>query len=501
MIRVAPIQRCLQSKLILEKPGDNLDDEHMAKLIVYLINDFEKKKPFLFHERNVNGKLGPKFQNELKELLGLYIFATFRLQRTCRKIESFLSDKNEACEYITNNTLPKKSKINEFKNEYSYLINEFLLFTVEFGVQFNLVDFKIVTVDSTTVEAGVDEYRRLRYEQVIYLENLILKYSKSKGKASIWKKLRKFFYYKELEDKMVDLIEDIYKKLNKHGRKLLIIALKSKRACKEILEFIEILKDNCAQGKMVNLTDPYTKRVLLKKGKTKFGYLIQTVTDAKTGLIIMQNVVEESTDAGQLIQAIDYIQHTYGKTPQYIIADNGYYKIESLEYAFYNGITPIVPDRTESMNNNGTKNDNQFAKHNMPFDAINNNFTCPYGQKLTPTKTKMIYGVLNNVYSTDKCPECPYKDQCAKTHKHRKLYEPASPAFLEEKRIFQSSKGKKLYKLRPAYSEGNFADLKSHQEFHKSRRIGFNKVDIDLKLEAIVINIKKIKKHLNVTLI
>ena len=501
MIRVASVQRCLQSKLILEKPGDNLDDEHMAKLIVYLINDFEKKKPFLFHERNVNGKIGPKFQNELKELLGLYIFATFRLQRTCRKIESFLSDKNEACKYITNNTLPKKSKINEFKNEYSYLINEFLLFTVEFGVQFNLVDFKIVTVDSTTVEASVDEYRRLRYEQIIYLENLILKYSKSKGKASIWKKLRKFFYYKELEDKMVDLIEDIYKKLNKHGRKLLIIALKSKRACKEILEFIEILKDNCAQGKMVNLTDPYTKRVLLKKGKTKFGYLIQTVTDAKTGLIIMQNVVEESTDAGQLIQAIDYIQHTYGKTPQYIIADNGYYKIESLEYAFYNRITPIVPDRTESMNNNGTKNDNQFAKHNMPFDAINNNFTCPYGQKLTPTKTKMIYGVLNNVYTTDKCPECPYKDQCAKTHKYRKLYEPASPAFLEEKRIFQSSKGKKLYKLRPAYSEGNFADLKSHQEFHKSRRIGFNKVDIDLKLEAIVINIKKIKKHLNVTLI
>ena len=501
MIRVAPVQRCLQSKLILEKPGDNLDDEHMAKLIVYLINDFEKKKPFLFHERNVNGKIGPKFQNELKELLGLYIFATFRLQRTCRKIESFLSDKNEACKYITNNTLPKKSKINELKNEYTYLINEFLLLTVEFGVQFNLVDFKIVTVDSTTVEASVDEYRRLRYEQIIYLENLILKYSKSKGKASIWKKLRKFFYYKELEDKIVDLIEDIYKKLNKHGRKLLIIALKSKRACKEILEFIEILKDNCAQGKMVNLTDPYTKRVLLKKGKTKFGYLIQTVTDAKTGLIIMQNVVEESTDAGQLIQAIDYIQHTYGKTPQYIIADNGYYKIESLEYAFYNGITPIVPDRTESMNNNGTKNDNQFAKHNMPFDAINNNFTCPYGQKLTPTKTKMIYGVLNNVYTTDKCPECPYKDQCAKTHKYRKLYEPASPAFLEEKRIFQSSKGKKLYKLRPAYSEGNFADLKSHQEFHKSRRIGFNKVDIDLKLEVIVINIKKIKKHLNVTLI
>ena len=103
------VQRCLQSKLILEKSGDNLDDERMIKLIVYLINDFEKKKPFLFHERNVNGKIGPKFQNELKTLLELCIVTTFRLQRTCRKIESFLRDNNEACKYITNNKLPKKS--------------------------------------------------------------------------------------------------------------------------------------------------------------------------------------------------------------------------------------------------------------------------------------------------------------------------------------------------------------------------------------------------------
>ena len=501
MIRVAPVQRCLQSKLILEKPGDNLDDNHMAKLIVYMINDFEKKKPFLFHERNVGGKIGPKFQNELKELLGLYIFATFRLQRTCRKIESFLSDNNEACKYITNNKLPKKSKINEFKNEYSYLINEFLLFTVEFGVQFNLVDFRIVTVDSTTIEASVDEYRRLKYDQIYYLEDLILKYSKSKGKTSIWKKLRKFFYYNELNDKLVDFVEEIHKKLNKNGRELLIVALKSKKACKEILNFIEILKNNCSKGKMVNLTDPKTKRVLIKKGKVMFGYLIQTVTDAKTGLIIMQNVVEEQTDADQLIPVIDYIQHTYGKTPEYLLADNGYYKIESLEYALYNEITPIVPDRSESMNNNGTKNDNPFAKVNMPFDPINNNFTCPYGQKLTPTNTKMINRILNNEYTTDKCPECPYKKQCAKIHKYRKLYEPISPAFLEVKRTYQSTIGKKLYKLRPIFSEGNFADLKSHQEFHKSRRIGFDKVDTDLKLEAIVINIKKIKKHMKVTLI
>mgnify|MGYP006992173191 CR=1 FL=1 len=76
----------------------------------------------MFPERNFMGKSGPKFKNELKELLGLHVFATLRLQRTCRKIESFLSDNNEACKYITNNELPKKSKINAFKNEWQEIM-------------------------------------------------------------------------------------------------------------------------------------------------------------------------------------------------------------------------------------------------------------------------------------------------------------------------------------------------------------------------------------------
>ena len=501
MTLIAPIKRNMQTKFELNCPGDNLDDDHLAKNIVYLVNQFEKEKQYLFPERNSKSKIGPKFKNELKEMLGLHVFATLRLQRTCRKIESFLSDKNEACKYITNNELPKKSKINEFKNEYEYLIKEFLIYTVEFAAKFNLVDFKVVTLDSTTIEASIDEYRRLKYEQIIFLENLIKKYGKSKGKKRIWKKLKGFFYYNELDDKLVDLIEEIHKKLNKHGRELLTVALKSKKAQKEILEFLELLKYNCNEGKYVNLTDPEAKRILMKKGRVMFGYLIQTVTDAKTGLIIMQNVVEQETDANQLINAIDYIQQTYGKTPKYMLADNGYYKIESIEYAFYNGITPIIPDRSESMNNNGKNQYNPFAKNNMPFDPINKHFTCPHGQKLKPTGQKMINGILNDQYTTNKCPECPYKEKCAKTHKYRKLYEPASPAFIDEKIIFQSSQGKQLYKLRPIFSEGNIANIKSHQEFTKSRRIGIEKVDIDLKLEAIIINITKISQNLNVTLI
>ena len=48
------------------------------------------------------------------------------------------------------------------------------------GEKFDLIDFVIVTLDSTTIEANIDEYRRLKYEKIIYLENLIKKYCESK---------------------------------------------------------------------------------------------------------------------------------------------------------------------------------------------------------------------------------------------------------------------------------------------------------------------------------
>ena len=97
MIRVSSVQRCMQSKLVFETPGDNLEDNHLVKLIVYLVNEYKKAKPYLFHNRNYEGKRSPKFNYDLKEMLRLYTFATYRLHRTCRKIESFLSDHNEAC--------------------------------------------------------------------------------------------------------------------------------------------------------------------------------------------------------------------------------------------------------------------------------------------------------------------------------------------------------------------------------------------------------------------
>ena len=70
----------------------------------------------------------------------------------------------------------------------------------------------------------------------------------------------------------------------------------------------------------------------------------------------------------------------------------------------------------------------------------------------------------------------------------------------ERKKIFLSKKGKEIYKLRAIHLEGAFSEIKEIQEFQQSKRIGRKKVEIDLILEAIVLNIKKNKKPLKCNL-
>lgn len=215
----------------------------------------------------------------------------------------------------------------------------------------------------------------------------------------------------------------------------------------------------------------------------------------------MQRIVEDKTDRYQLKPAIDYIIDTYNIVPEYILADNGYYGLDQIEYAYSRGIIPIIPDRNDAMKINGTYSDNPHAKCNMHFDPEKLEFTCLYNQKLKVDGIVEKDGKLKLRFKTNKCPDCPYKKECAKNNKYRILYEPFNPFFIERKRIFLSQEGQLMYKLRAIHSEGTFSEIKEIQEFEQSKRRGRQKVETDLKLEAIVINLKKIRKHLNVTLI
>ena len=117
----------------------------------------------------------------------------------------------------------------------------------------------------------------------------------------------------------------------------------------------------------------------------------------------MQRVVKVKTDIKQLIPTIDYIIENYGVVPKNILADNGYYSLDGIEYAHKKGITALIPDYNDAVKNNGTKSDNPHAKPNLYFDPVLKFFRCVMGKKLTITGTRMNKGIEYDVFKTKFC--------------------------------------------------------------------------------------------------
>lgn len=61
MLSVEKEYYSIQAPLIYKSPVDDLEDNHLAKLIVHLVKLFEKEKPELFKGK-APGVRGPKFK-------------------------------------------------------------------------------------------------------------------------------------------------------------------------------------------------------------------------------------------------------------------------------------------------------------------------------------------------------------------------------------------------------------------------------------------------------
>ena len=162
--------------------------------------------------------------------------------------------------------------------------------------------------------------------------------------------------------------------------------------------------------KRVNLTDPESRKMKMKDETSRYAYTLQTVRDLKTGFTISQRITQEKNDKGALIPAIDDIIGALGKAPRYILIDNGYWQMESLEYAYMRNIMPIIPDINQSKNRNGTNMDNQYAKSNMLFDPVDEFYRCPF-DRLENIGIENIKGEYKRIFKSMKCPECLFHDE------------------------------------------------------------------------------------------
>ena len=429
MASVTSVQRNMETRFTIELIGDNLDNNHMSKIIKWAVNDFKNKYPLLF-TRDYAGGRRPDY--EWEELLAFEIYSVYSNKRTLRKRVEWISDNSESVNYILNNKSPGKTTLNNFKLENPLLIIEFFQYTIDLGIDLGLVGGEILVADSTKIKAFANEF--------------------------------KFFFTDKLPKKLGDLVKEIDKNLNQHGINLLKTALQSQENRDWVIGWLDELVDNYDGKKRVNLTDPESRKMKMKDGTSRYAYTLQTVRDVKTGFTVSQRITQEKNDKKTLIPIIDDVISNLGKTPRYILIDNGYWDIESLEYSYLRNIIPIIPDLNQSKRRNGTNISNPYAKHNMLFDPVGEYYQCPY-DKIENRGIHKIRGENKRVFKSTKCPECPFHNKCAGNSKYRVFHESTHPLILELRKNFIASVELSIYQYRGIYSEGGFGTLKSRHRF------------------------------------
>jgi len=189
-----------------------------------------------------------------------------------------------------------------------------------------------------------------------------------------------------------------------------IVALKEQM---KALREIEV-QLNATADKQISLTDP-DARSMKTRGTGVVGYNVQTAVDAKHHLIVAHEVTNTGLDRDQLTSMAKQAREAMGVEDLTAIADRGYFKSEEILACHEAGIAVIVPKSATS----GAKAVGRFDKADFIYDAQNNEYRCPAGQRLSLRTSCKERDLTLLRYWSSNCPSCAIKDKCTPGNERR----------------------------------------------------------------------------------
>jgi len=101
--------------------------------------------------------------------------------------------------------------------------------------------------------------------------------------------------------------------------------------------------DKDHQHARASTTDPEARVMKMANGGFNPAFNVQFVTDVDTGVIVGADVVNQGTDAGQTVPAVEKIAGHYGKKPKVLTADGGYSTKDDINGLSAAGVAPCIP--------------------------------------------------------------------------------------------------------------------------------------------------------------
>ncbi|MFQ5788669.1 MAG: IS1182 family transposase, partial [Thermodesulfobacteriota bacterium] len=420
----------------------------------------------------------------------LLMLAHVDSMRSSRRIAKNANE-NVVYIYLAEKTQPDFRTISEFRRKNKKLISNVFKELNTFALKEGLLDLSHLMIDGTKIKADANNNRVIEKETLDklskYIDRVIeegISIDEEEDKLYGDRGLHQLPEELNDSEKRRPIIRQIVNNINKSMKE------GNKENVQQIKSDLQNLKQKMeGQGiKRYSFTDLESRFMQSYKKHTDLCYNAQIIVD-KNGLIVSNDVVNETADRSQSIPMINKVEQNFGQLPKgtKFIGDAGYENGEALEELEQRGLDLFVAGK--NMINKPKK---KFAKANFAYDEENDRYICPKGKMLnfvSITTTHNRYDYMKN-YRCKNCSTCPYQKECCKNYKSRSIGATPFDKLLNRIKVkLKTPEGRATYNLRKQTVERSFGDMKYHKKFTNFLLRGKEKAKIEWNLSCIAHNL------------
>lgn len=455
-----------------------------------------------------------------KVLLKVLIFGYLNNLYSSRKIESALRE-NIFFMWLSGNSFPDFRTINYFRGKrLKGKIDDIFTQVVILLSDSKVISLKEVFTDGTKIESAANRY------------TFVWKGSVEKNKQRLETKIQSVLSEidqaieednNEKEDNPPGASltsEELNQKIQAINEKLKTATLSKdlKKKVNELKnEFIPKLEEyeghlqRMGNRKSYSKTDPDAtfmrmKEDQMKNGQLKPAYNLQIST--VNNFIVNFSLHQRPNDTATYKDHLKSFQEKYNTYPATVVADAGYGSAENYEFLDNNSIEAYVKYNYFHKEQSRAFKSDISRVENLHYNADQNYFVCPIGQKMLPIaevwrESDQGYRYKVTLYEAQNCSGCPMRGACNKQQGNR-IIEVNHKLIAYKQKVrekLMSEEGIRLRGRRCAEVEQTFGQLKHNKKFKRFLLRGLEKVSVETGLLALAHNFQKwsmlvMKEHL-----
>jgi transposase len=459
--------------------------------ICYLIEEVVNQVNYKDFDEKVDGPGNPSYHPRI--IFKIILNGIFERITSTRKLEKSTSE-NVVFRYLAENLKPDFHTIAMFRRGNRNLIKRCFLQTVEIAKKLEMTNFSKLYLDGIKVKANASKCKTFTKEEIDFLSEFVdkhfeetdrtdeeedKKYGESNGEMKIPEHLT---HKSKLQAKVKEMLKDMDKAKEQMD--------KAKTKIKE------------ESAKKVNLTDMDSGMMKMKKGNFEQAYNCQLLVEDKGGIIVGNSLSDSPNDVNETEPTMEKFKQDQKVSLKdvEVFQDNGYSSVKTAEYYAREGAIAYIPDKVTTKELHGkAKEISKFDFDNFELDFEKNQAICPAGHRMNFIRKEIDKkkGRWTNVYRTDECYNCEFKNECCEKRKKFACREANINPLMRTIRLrLKTKEGREKYNKRFHKGEVPQAHIEYNLGYREFKCRGINPCENEVNLFSAAYNLMKIYNKL-----